>query len=615
METGAPHHLLKKLAALFISCVISLILLELGLRSIGALLQHLQERRNQTALRAKRDIRILCLGESTTADFQPFFPSYPRQLERLLNSSSLGLRFSVINKGRVATRTSFIAENLPEYLRQYKPHIIIAMMGINDGGPAKGHRLTPLVADEKRHSLLQKTRVGKLLRYLVSVVFRKPPEDSTPEAQGPSGQEREKRTPSRDRTEGKEAFERGVRRFKEKGIGAHITDYITRHRFAARTGLKELVGEAKEASVLEGDRFLSLCLLAELLKNELDEGSFAEFSRCLVNSFFDPILAKHGVHPNPALATSTKRAVEKYIELFPQSSHAFAVGAIFCDGLKTGFREGPSMRDCAKYYEEAIRLNPAFSELGMDLLEANRLSLAKKVFLTVLKKEPSNDSAYLGLAQCYRQANDLDRGIKLLRDEALPRTASHTGTTAAKIRQQLADLLVLRGRPGEAKEVLEAEILRQKQLANATAKPDPSSVVSAYGYLSAFYWERGNPERAEAVQRDLNAFHRSHIHEETFLGFHIVRKLVADYGGRLVLMQYPLRSVETIKAIFADPTGIIFVDNEGIFRDALRRRPRRHLFIDSFAGDFGHCTEQGNRLIAENVARILMREYLNVKRP
>ena len=80
-------------------------------------------------------------------------------------------------------------------------------------------------------------------------------------------------------------------------------------------------------------------------------------------------------------------------------------------------------------------------------------------------------------------------------------------------------------------------------------------------------------------------------------------------------MQYPMCSVEPLKKIFAGQEGIIFVDNEKVFKDALREGGYRAYFIDMFAGDFGHCTEKGNRLLAENIAKVILKnifgKYIN----
>ena len=46
-----------------------------------------------------------------------------------------------------------------------------------------------------------------------------------------------------------------------------------------------------------------------------------------------------------------------------------------------------------------------------------------------------------------------------------------------------------------------------------------------------------------------------------------------------------------------------------IFKDALRKASYREYFNDMFAGDFGHCTPKGNRLLAENIAKVILKEY------
>lgn len=34
----------------------------------------------------------------------------------------------------------------------------------------------------------------------------------------------------------------------------------------------------------------------------------------------------------------------------------------------------------------------------------------------------------------------------------------------------------------------------------------------------------------------------------------------------------------------------------------------KEYFGDMFAGDFGHCTKKGNRLLAENIANVILKE-------
>jgi hypothetical protein len=78
-------------------------------------------------------------------------------------------------------------------------------------------------------------------------------------------------------------------------------------------------------------------------------------------------------------------------------------------------------------------------------------------------------------------------------------------------------------------------------------------------------------------------------------------------------MQYPRREIEEFKNFFTEEQqkDIIFVENKENFKEALENASYDDLFVDRFAGDFGHCTIKGNRLIAENVAKVLV-EDLNI---
>ncbi len=76
-------------------------------------------------------------------------------------------------------------------------------------------------------------------------------------------------------------------------------------------------------------------------------------------------------------------------------------------------------------------------------------------------------------------------------------------------------------------------------------------------------------------------------------------------------MQYPRRPLKPLTQIFDSNKGIIFVDNERVFKDAINKGAYEDYFYDRFAGDFGHCTTEGNRLLANNIAEALIREYFS----
>ena len=81
------------------------------------------------------EVRILTVGESTTAGVPgPADQAYPRQLQEILAARSPESGpFRVFNMGAPAVTSDFVAARLPEYLERFRPHIVISMLGVNDG--------------------------------------------------------------------------------------------------------------------------------------------------------------------------------------------------------------------------------------------------------------------------------------------------------------------------------------------------------------------------------------------------------------------------------------------------------------------------------------------------
>jgi hypothetical protein len=74
-----------------------------------------------------------------------------------------------------------------------------------------------------------------------------------------------------------------------------------------------------------------------------------------------------------------------------------------------------------------------------------------------------------------------------------------------------------------------------------------------------------------------------------------------------------VRSLEPLKKIFEGQSGIILVDNENIFIKAIQKDGYSAYFTDAFGGDFGHCTEKGNKLLAENIANAILKKLFGTK--
>jgi len=92
-----------------------------------------------------------------------------------------------------------------------------------------------------------------------------------------------------------------------------------------------------------------------------------------------------------------------------------------------------------------------------------------------------------------------------------------------------------------------------------------------------------------------------------------LKDILTKENIQLVCVQYPILSVGPLRNIFKDIEGMFFVDNEGVFKDALKEGNPDEYFTDMFAGDFGHCTYKGNRLLAQSIADTILEEYFGEK--
>lgn len=117
---------LKSFLLIIIGVILSLIILECGLRIAGWTIFSYQQYKNNKALRNKSQYTIMCLGESTTQG------QYPVQLQQILNKKYPN-KFSIIDCGFSGTNLENILNLLDNNIDKYKPNITICMMGINNG--------------------------------------------------------------------------------------------------------------------------------------------------------------------------------------------------------------------------------------------------------------------------------------------------------------------------------------------------------------------------------------------------------------------------------------------------------------------------------------------------
>jgi len=119
--------------------------------------------------------------------------------------------------------------------------------------------------------------------------------------------------------------------------------------------------------------------------------------------------------------------------------------------------------------------------------------------------------------------------------------------------------------------------------------------------LAGVYEVLGNANEARNYQERTRLFEASRVRPVTRANRVAMQEEVVASGALFVAMQYPMRSLERLRFDLDDGSRTIFVDNEASFREAVARQGYDALFTDRMAGDFGHATEAGNRLVVRNL--------------
>ena len=130
----------------------------------------------------------------------------------------------------------------------------------------------------------------------------------------------------------------------------------------------------------------------------------------------------------------------------------------------------------------------------------------------------------------------------------------------------------------------------------------------AYRALETVYQRMNKTELTSEYKKKIAAFDLGGCNRMTANNYHKLKSILDKRGTRLVCVQYPMCSIEPLKKIFEGERGVIFVDNEEVFKRAVKESEYSDYFIDVFGGNFGHCTPKGNRLLAENIAKVILKE-------
>lgn len=554
----AKTTLSQKIFLLFFGLGVTLVLLETGLRLSGVVFYAIQDRSNRVSLKQGGEYRIMCLGESTTA--LGGVDSYPSQLEEILNARSPKIRFSVINKGRPHSTTGTILSRLDMDLEKYHPQMVVVMMGINDAE----YTHIPVTVLAKARFLCEKLKIvylGKLLYWHIVDNLEKTKQHILPKGSVENPFDTSEDTYSINKINDISEADKVL-----GGLIARLTKSYRMYVNAADLARKKNDGKAAQ-----------------------DYDKKAKAINEAVSAVYAELGGWHRRHGDPDTA---QQLYKKALELDPQDWAAFGEwGEYLADQKK--------IDEAIVMFKKALSINPqadwVLIGLGRSCSEAGKYNDAVEAYRQVLKIKPSDYWINLEFGQWLRQQKRFDEAREIFLKAANINPKNYLAYD--EIGQSFLD----------EKRYVEARETFQKAVKIFPQDDRPYSAL-ANCYLRENNKEKAQQYLAKAEQLKLNEYYPLTIRHYSELADKVLARDI-----KLVCMQYPLREVEPLKKILEPHHGIIFVDNKKIFTDALKTLHYDEYFKDSFAGDFGHCTRKGNRLVAKNLAGTILQNVLSLQ--
>jgi len=279
---------------------------------------------------------------------------------------------------------------------------------------------------------------------------------------------------------------------------------------------------------------------------------------------------------------------------YPETERAFRKTI---ERLEWVLRINTAYRESEETFKKSLEVNPGNSEswrrLGLAQIAHEDYMHGLESLLKAIEINPHNTCAardLRGLAYQYLEKNDYDKSEVLYRWVTAIDPQNELGYL------NLAPFYIRLDRFAKAKAMLEKAY---------SLNPHNHTTCAM---LAVVYHKMGNDIAAREYSSKAD---REIYKPATVQNYHKVKGILDRYGIKYVCVQYPMRSIEPFKKIFTNENDIIFVDNEEVFKDALKGHSYKDYFSDLFGGNFGHCTPKGNRLLAANIAHAILKNCFN----
>lgn len=524
---------------------------------------------------------ILCIGESTTALGEE--TAYPAQLEMLLTEQIPGKRFKVINRGIPGIDTASIARDFRYNLRKHNPDMVTVMMGINDEigcGLSEKRSFLRVMKD-----VIKSLRLFRTLRRLCE---EKQSGDTFAFLYFELGKEYNQQ---RRYSLSEDVFRRIILKDPHdvKGYSELAFSYRAQGNFT------QAIEILQKALLLDNRAYW---LYLELAGCYIEKQDYLHAEEMFRKAFaLNP--REKEVHMGLAQCLIDQNKITEAEEIYqaviaddPVSAEGYFESA----GFYKQFRRYAESR---KMFEKALELDPhnemSLIGLGICYQEEGLSVEAEKMFNKTLElKEPLEEEAYYQAGDYYKSKGDYFHAEEIFK-KAIAYFPKQEHSYEALIECYL-----------DRKDFCSAERLLKKLL---ELNPENEWALRCMG---ALFFDKGSYKKAEeyyGAARKLVNKPRQGIRRS----YQFIKREVLKRHIPLVCVQYPVRKVERLKKLIGSGEKIIFVDNETVFKDLLKMGSFDDYFVDYFAGNFGHFNSRSNRIVAEQIAQSIRKEYFNKK--
>lgn len=265
------------------------------------------------------------------------------------------------------------------------------------------------------------------------------------------------------------------------------------------------------------------------------------------------------------------------------------------------------------------------SKLGWDCLGLGRYAEAERVFKHIIKMHPENSSSYVGLGRIYQYKREFIKSEKMFL-KAGEIDAQDTEVLMNigwfyNVVDRYADAIdafekVLEKNSKHTRAYLELawcfeKLGKYEEVELILMKAIEMGIEDAnlYNKIASCYTKQGNNSEGAKFYNKANRLRLAEDDSITEYNYRRLKEIVKRRGIKLVCVQYPMRSIEQLKIIIGVGTNVVYVDNEILFKNAVKLGKYGDCFIDNFAGDFGHTTNKGSRMLAENIANVILNKW------